>query len=360
MDQIIPRILRFDRFELDLMRGCVRVAGRDLDLRPKAFHLLCHLAENAGRLVSKQELHDAVWGHVTVSDDALVQCIRELRQKLGDADRVMIRTVPRRGYLLDACKDLGDKDLAGKDLAAKDLAGKDLAGKDLDSTDVPDVALAATAPPEAARALPRRWYAGAPARWVAAIVVVALVFASVPVARSVYPQPRNLVSLADARHLAQLAAEKELPLPAFHITSLAEDVPDAMRRFVGVWVSDTGWVYSDRQFMVIVTSVTRRGEVSGYLVNGPSRPYSRMKGPAFAMAFKGYINAGTLRYDGYVGMYLANLDRDGGMEFKLVFQDGVTTKAMLKQIWTLPKGGRTEAAEQAGGPVVPVPGRDRG
>jgi hypothetical protein len=74
-----------------------------------------------------------------------------------------------------------------------------------------------------------------------------------------------------------------------------------------------------------------------------------MKGPAFAMAFKGYINGGALRYDGYVGMYLANLDRDGGMEFKLVFQDGVITKARLRQIWTLPKGGRTESAERAGG-----------
>ena len=350
MDQIIPRILSFERFELDLTRGCVRVAGRDLDLRPKAFHLLCHLAENAGRLVSKQELHDAVWGHVAVSDDALVQCIRELRQKLGDVDRMVIRTVPRRGYLLDAGKMLARKNVTDKDLADKDLADKNLADKNL-----PDGALAATAPPDApaAHALPRPWYAGARARWVAAIAVVALVVASVPLTRSVYPPPRDLVSAADARHLAQLAAEKELPLPAFHITSLAEDVPDAIRRFVGVWVSDTGWVYSDRQFMVIVTSATKRGDVSGYLVNGPSKPHSRTQGPAFSMAFKGYINAGALRYDGYVGMYLANLDREGSMEFKLIFQDGVTAKARLKQIWTLPKGGPTESAERAGGGAGP-------
>ena len=329
MDQIIPRILSFDRFELDLMRGCVRVAGRDLELRPKAFHLLCHLAENAGRLVSKQELHDAVWGHVVVSDDALVQCIRELRQKLGDVDRTVIRTVPRRGYLLDVGKDLVDKHLAAEG----------------------DVVLAATAPPEApaTRALPRPWYAGALPRCVAAVVVVALVLASGPATRSVAPPPRDLVSAADARDLAKLAAEKELPLPAFRITSLAEDVPDAIRRYVGVWVSDTGWAYSDRQFMVIVTSVTKRGDVSGYLVNGPSKRHSRTQGPAFAMSFKGYINAGALRYDGYVGMYLANLSHDGGMEFKLIFQDGVISKARLKQIWTLPKSSRTESAERQGG-----------
>ena len=56
-----------------------------------------------------------------------------------------------------------------------------------------------------------------------------------------------------------------------------------------------------------------------------------------------------MRYDGYVGMYLANLDPEGSMEFKLIFQDGVTTKAKLRQIWTLPKSGRTESAERAGG-----------
>ncbi len=322
MDQIVPRVLSFDRFELDLTRGCARVAGCDRELRPKAFHLLCHLAENAGRLVSKRELHDAVWGHVAVSDDALVQCIRELRQKLGDLDHTLIRTVPRRGYLLNAGK-----------------------------TAPTAVALAATMPPAATatRALPPPWHAGARARWVAAIAVAVLVLASIPAVRWAYPEPRNLVSAADADHMAQLAAEKELPLPPFHITSLAEDVPDAIRRFVGVWVSDTGWLYSDRQFMVIVTSATRNGSVTGYLVNGPSKPHSRMQGPAFAMPFKGYINAGALRYDGYVGMYLASLNRDGNMEFKLVFQDGVTASARLRPIWTLPKGGRTESAERAGG-----------
>lgn len=318
MDQIIPRILSFDRFELDLMRGCARVAGRDLELRPKAFQLLCYLAENAGRLLSKQEIHDAVWPDATVSDDALVQCVRELRQKLGDGDRTLIQTVPRRGYLLNAIKNASDLTLAAPVL-----------------------------PPQAhaTPALPRSWYFGAPARWAAAaIVALALMLASSPAGRWAPAPPRNLLSGADARHLAKLAAEKELPLPAFHITSLAEGVPDAMRRFVGVWISDTGWQYSDRQLMVIITDVTQSGRVSGYFVNGPSKPYSRTQGPAFSMNFKGHINAGTLRYDGYVGMYLASLDREGSMEFKLIFQDGVTTKASLKPIWTLPKSGRTESA----------------
>jgi formylglycine-generating enzyme required for sulfatase activity len=102
MDHIVHRVLRFDRFALDLARGCLRAGDQEIELRPKTFEVLCYLAENAGRVVPKQELLDAVWPNVIVCDDSLVQCIRELRQKLGDEDRRLIKTVSRRGYLLDA------------------------------------------------------------------------------------------------------------------------------------------------------------------------------------------------------------------------------------------------------------------
>jgi DNA-binding winged helix-turn-helix (wHTH) protein/tetratricopeptide (TPR) repeat protein len=102
MDEIVHRILRFDRFALDLTRGCLRSGDRDLELRPKAFEVLLHLVENAGRLVGKEELQRTVWRDVVVSDDSLVQCIRQLRRTLGDDDHLLIKTVSRRGYLLDA------------------------------------------------------------------------------------------------------------------------------------------------------------------------------------------------------------------------------------------------------------------
>jgi DNA-binding winged helix-turn-helix (wHTH) protein len=95
------RVLRFDRFALDLTRGRLRSGEQDIDLQPKSFAVLCYLAESAGRVVPKQELHDAVWPNAVVSDDSLVQCIGELRRKLGDDDRRLIRTVFRRGYLHD-------------------------------------------------------------------------------------------------------------------------------------------------------------------------------------------------------------------------------------------------------------------
>src|SRR5215467_11007670 len=101
MNQVVHKVLRFDRFALDLARGRLRAGDQDIELRPKTFEVLCYLAENAGRLVLKQELYEAVWPDVTVSDDSIVQCIGELRHKLGDDERNLIKTVSRRGYLLD-------------------------------------------------------------------------------------------------------------------------------------------------------------------------------------------------------------------------------------------------------------------
>jgi formylglycine-generating enzyme required for sulfatase activity len=102
MNGISLRLLQFDRFCVDLARGSLRSGDQDIPLRPKSFDVLCHLARNAGRLVSKGELDQAIWPNVAVTDASLVQCIRELRDKLGDRERRLIKTVHRRGYMLDA------------------------------------------------------------------------------------------------------------------------------------------------------------------------------------------------------------------------------------------------------------------
>lgn len=94
--------LRFDRYLLDLDRGCLVLDGSDIALRPKTFAVLHYLIEHAGRLVSKEELLAAVWRNLVVTDDALVQSIGELRRALGDDGSRLIRTIPRRGYRFEA------------------------------------------------------------------------------------------------------------------------------------------------------------------------------------------------------------------------------------------------------------------
>lgn len=94
--------LHFADFDVDLDRGELRVSDTVIALRPKSFALLVYLARHPGRLLTKDELIEAVWPDVAVTDDSLVQCISELRAALGDGDQRLIKTVPRRGYLLDA------------------------------------------------------------------------------------------------------------------------------------------------------------------------------------------------------------------------------------------------------------------
>ena len=92
-------IFSFQEFTLDLRRGCLRDADQEIELRPKSFAVLRHLVENAGRLVSKDELIELVWANVTVSDVSLARCVSDVRLALRDQAQRIIRTVPRRGYL---------------------------------------------------------------------------------------------------------------------------------------------------------------------------------------------------------------------------------------------------------------------
>lgn len=94
--------LQFGRYILDLDRGCLFLDGTEIALRPKTFAVLRYLVENSGRLVSKDELFDSVWPNLTVTDDALVQSIGELRRALKDDGSHLIRTIPRRGYRFEA------------------------------------------------------------------------------------------------------------------------------------------------------------------------------------------------------------------------------------------------------------------
>jgi adenylate cyclase len=75
-------------------------SGQSVDLRPQAFAVLRHLAEHAGQVVTKDELMQAVWPGIAVTDDSLVQCIHEIRRALQDNERALLKTVPKRGYRL--------------------------------------------------------------------------------------------------------------------------------------------------------------------------------------------------------------------------------------------------------------------
>jgi TolB-like protein/Flp pilus assembly protein TadD len=103
LDQTPSELFHFAGFTLDLRKGTLLKGTETVFVRPKAYVLLTHLACNAGRVVSKSELMDAVWPDVTVSEDSLTQCVREIRKALDDESQSIIRTVSRRGYLFAHC-----------------------------------------------------------------------------------------------------------------------------------------------------------------------------------------------------------------------------------------------------------------
>lgn len=78
--------------------------GGNTRVEPKVMEVLVSLADHAGDVVSRASLYEAVWGETIVSDQALTNCISELRHHLGDnrADPQYIQTVPKRGYRLVA------------------------------------------------------------------------------------------------------------------------------------------------------------------------------------------------------------------------------------------------------------------
>src|SRR5277367_5880961 len=95
-------VYAFDRFVLHLERGALLADGVERALRPKSFALLRHFVENPGRVIDRDEIMHAVWPGVFVSDDSIAQCVRDIRRALGDDQQLLLRTLPRRGYLLTA------------------------------------------------------------------------------------------------------------------------------------------------------------------------------------------------------------------------------------------------------------------
>jgi TolB-like protein/DNA-binding winged helix-turn-helix (wHTH) protein/Tfp pilus assembly protein PilF len=96
----MSNLYRFRQFVLDPDRRALSRAGSPISLTPKAFDVLLYLAQNPNRLVTKEELLQAVWGETIVEEGNLTQYISHLRKALGDnsEDTRLIFTIARKGY----------------------------------------------------------------------------------------------------------------------------------------------------------------------------------------------------------------------------------------------------------------------
>lgn len=96
-------VVSYGEIMVDRAAHRVKRGGREVHLGPTEFRLLSHLIEHPGRVFSRGQLLDAVWGTDVYVDERTVDVhIGRLRKALnGDSDADPIRTVRAAGYSLD-------------------------------------------------------------------------------------------------------------------------------------------------------------------------------------------------------------------------------------------------------------------
>jgi TolB-like protein len=92
--------LRFGDFEIDLARHELRRSDKVVSIEPQVFSLLAYLIQNRNRVVTKDDLIDAVWQGRSISEAALSSRMSAARRAIGDNgdDQLLIRTLHKRGF----------------------------------------------------------------------------------------------------------------------------------------------------------------------------------------------------------------------------------------------------------------------
>jgi DNA-binding winged helix-turn-helix (wHTH) protein/tetratricopeptide (TPR) repeat protein len=123
------RTTRFAGFDLDEPGRSLTRDGVEIDLQPRVFDLLAYLARHRDRVVSKEELLDAVWDGAFVADGAVQRAVSLARAALRSAGCEAIRTYPRQGYRFCAAveEDAGGAETGDGDAAPAAAAGDDTA-----------------------------------------------------------------------------------------------------------------------------------------------------------------------------------------------------------------------------------------
>lgn len=92
-------VLEASGITIDTERRLATLGGEPLDLTAKEFDLLSYLVVNAGRVISRDEILEAVWGAQRSTDSNVIEVfVCHLRNKIGDADNRIIQTIRGVGY----------------------------------------------------------------------------------------------------------------------------------------------------------------------------------------------------------------------------------------------------------------------
>src|SRR5258708_3016596 len=118
----------FKPFRLDTVNQCLWRAESRMPLTPKAFDVLRYLVEHAGRLVTPDEVLEALWPETYINPEGIRKYVLEIRKVLGDRRNqpLFIETLPKRGYQFIAHV-TDDRALPppGAEIEAENLVGRD-------------------------------------------------------------------------------------------------------------------------------------------------------------------------------------------------------------------------------------------
>src|ERR1700730_7022389 len=92
-------LFSFEDYIFDTSRRELRRRGTAIAVQPQVFDLLEYLISNRDRVVTKEDMLDAIWGGRIVSESSLTTRINAARTALGDngEEQRLIRTLPRKG-----------------------------------------------------------------------------------------------------------------------------------------------------------------------------------------------------------------------------------------------------------------------
>ena len=93
-------LYRFADFEIDTTRQELRRDGASIHIEPQVFDVIVHLVRNRHRVVSKDDLIEAIWKGRAISEAALSSRINAARRALGDNgnDQIFLKTLHKRGF----------------------------------------------------------------------------------------------------------------------------------------------------------------------------------------------------------------------------------------------------------------------
>lgn len=200
------RVYRLENVEIDTSRFTLMREGEERHLRQKTFQVLIYLLEQRERLVTKNELIEHVWSGTAVTDNALEQCLAEIRKVLGDDSRHprFIKTVPRAGYRF-----IGKVEEVSADESAKSAPPASAGGSSQQTED---------SPVADATSKPSVWFSKR-ALAIAAIILVVVTVTTI----YLIPRRRQQGSLSDVT-LPETAGKRSVAVMFFDNQSSSADL----------------------------------------------------------------------------------------------------------------------------------------